>query len=343
MGNIKHKLSIVVPAYNEEFIIEKNTKVLVDYLKTIEHKYNWEVILVNDGSKDNTGIYADKLVAEIPGVIVVHHFVNKNLGHALRTGFHKASGDGIIVLDLDLSYSADHIEKLADTLFNEMADVVIASPYMPGGKCTAVPRKRLFLSKVVNRIMRVAAQEKFYTYTGMVRAYRSDFIKNVDLKTKDYEINPEILYKSMILRARILEIPAHLDWSEQNKETRRTSSIRILKGIFSGLMSGFIFRPYIFFMGIGFISMMISLYIIAWIFINTFRIMPSMVIDVKFIDDKFSYAVGEVFQHKPHAFLIGGFMFVVSILFLGFGFLSLQIKRYFEELFHLGTSNKVKS
>jgi len=343
MRAIKPKLSIILPAYNEEIIIKKNVGRIVEYLYNLEKKYNWEIILVNDGSKDKTGQFADELAGTNSNVRTFHHETNKNLGHAIRTGINKANGDCLIVLDLDLSYSTNHIERLADTLFQQSADVVIASPYMPGGKSTAVPKNRLLLSKVVNRFMRAAAQEKYYTFTGMVRAYRGDFIKNVNLKTKDYEINPEILYKSMILRAKILEIPAHLDWSEQNNEVRRTSSIRILKGVFSGLMSGFIFRPYIFFLGVGIFTLLISLYIIGWIFYHTFSVMPTLNVDVNFIDDKFSFAIAQVFQDRPHAFLIGGFTFVIALLFLGIGFLSLQSKRYFEELFHLGTTNLIIS
>jgi len=49
----------------------------------------------------------------------------------------------------------------------------------------------------------------------MVRAYRKEFMQTVNLKTRDYEINPEIIYKGMILRAKIIEIPANLDWTEQ--------------------------------------------------------------------------------------------------------------------------------
>jgi hypothetical protein len=63
--------------------------------------------------------------------------------------------------------------------------------------------------------MRVAAQDKYHTYTSVVRAYNSIFIRSLSLKTKDYEISPQILYKAMILRARIIEIPAH--WIGQNK------------------------------------------------------------------------------------------------------------------------------
>ncbi|GAB1452051.1 hypothetical protein MASR2M47_21070 [Draconibacterium sp.] len=79
--------------------------------------------------------------------------------------------------------------------------MVVASPYMKGGNVTAVPFGRKIMSKWVNRFMRMAAQDKYYTFTGMVRAYRAGFIKNVNLKTKDYEINPEIMYKAMILQS----------------------------------------------------------------------------------------------------------------------------------------------
>jgi hypothetical protein len=242
-------------------------------------------------------------------------------------------------MGLDLSYAPYHIGNLLKTLVNTKADVVIASPYMKGGKVTAVPFIRRALSRWVNRFMRLAAQEKLHTYTGMVRGYRTEFLKSLNLKTKDYEINPEILYKAMILRARIIEIPAHLDWTEQNKlGIKRTSSMRILKTFFSGLMAGFIFRPYIFFISFGFILFLVSFYIIGWIFVNTFHIMPTIQIDQAFFDDRFSKAIGLVFQQRPHAFFVGGITLLAAIQILSLGFISLQNKRYFEETFHVNTA-----
>lgn len=335
----KPLLSIILPAYNEEAIIEKNLAVIENSLRELENKYAWEICIINDGSKDRTGELADKLAAQNPKIRVKHHSINLNLGRALQTGFAEAKGDCIIVLDLDLSYSTEHIERLADKLFSDMADIVIASPYMKGGKVTDVPFLRALLSRVVNRFMRLAAQEKYHTFTGMVRAYRKEFIHSLNLKTKDYEVNPEIVYKAMILRARIIEIPAHLDWTEQNKvKMGRTSSIRILHGFFSGLMSGFIFRPYIFFIGFGFILLFISLYIIGWLLYHTISIMPELIIETSYFDDKFSYAIAQVFRERPHSFFVGGFTLLASIQVLSLGFMSLQSKRYFEELFHINTS-----
>ena len=336
---LKPLVSIIIPGYNEEAIFVSNMNIMCQYMKGLEYKYDWEIIFINDGSKDKTGVLAEDYSKNHKCLTVLHHIVNLNLGNALKTGFAHAKGRYIVTMDLDLSYDTCHIEQLLDTLITTQADVVLASPYMKGGKVTAVPFTRRIMSRWVNRFMRVAAQEKFHTFTGMVRGYKTEFIKNLNLKTKDYEINPEILYKAMILRARIIEIPAHLDWTEQNKfGPKRTSGMRIIKTFFSGLMAGFIFRPYIYFFGVGTFLLILSLYIIGWIAINTFIEYPKIQIDPQVFDDRFSMAIGKVFQDRPHAFYVGGISLIAAIQVLSLGFISLQNKRYFEETFHLGTS-----
>jgi hypothetical protein len=185
--------------------------------------------------------------------------------------------------------------------------------------------------------MRIAAQDKYHTYTGMVRAYKKEFIQTVNLKTKDYEINPEILYKAMILRAHVVEIPAHLDWTEQNKyKGKRKSSIKTLRGFFSGIMSSFIFRPYIFFIAIGLALMFLSLYELIWLFVDTLSYISNSSGTIPTFSDSLAFQ----FRKNPQSFIVGGITFLAAIQFLSLGFLSLQSKRYFEELFHLGTSFK---
>jgi glycosyltransferase involved in cell wall biosynthesis len=328
-------VSIIIPAYNEESIITENLGVIYEYMNSLKNLYDFELILVDDGSTDKTGELSEQFAKKRPNIRVFHHLINLNLGNALKTGFIHANGLISIVLDLDLSYDVSHIEKLLSTIIITQADVVIASPYMPGGKVTAVPFIRKLLSRWANRFLRLAAQEKYYTYTSMVRAYKTEFLKIINLKTKDYEINPEILYKAMILRARIVEIPAHLDWTIQIKQKgSRSSGMNIYKSFLSSIMTGFIYRPYIYFMGIGIILFLISLYIIVWIFINTFIMLQDITIAPEFYEDRFTYAVAEVFKGRPYSFFIGGLTFIAAVQFLSLGFISLQNKRYFEELFH---------
>ncbi len=334
-------ISIVLPCYNEEAILEANVNKVIEYMNNKSSKYQWEILLINDGSKDKTAVIADGLANHLDNIRVIHHPVNLNLGHALQTGFRNAKGEIIVVLDIDLSYSEKYIEEMVDKLIESSADIVVASPYMKGGKVTAVPFLRRIMSKWVNKFMRMSAQDKYYTFTGMVRAYRKSFIRTLNLKTKDYEINPEIMYKAMILRARIVEIPAHLDWTEQNKFSgKRTSGMRIVRGFFSGIMSGFIFRPYIFFIGIGAILMLLSLYELVWLLHDTLADIKLARLQSPGTDDPFSYSLYLQFKKNPQSFIVGGITFIAAIQFLSLGFLSLQSKRYFEELFHLNTSIK---
>lgn len=338
-GN-KPFISLILPCYNEEAILQSNVNRVISYLESKADKYKWEIILINDGSKDKTGIIADEFERDYSNIRAIHHPTNLNLGNALKTGFKNAKGDVIVVMDIDLSYAIDHIEMMVDKLVESSADIVIASPYMPGGKVTAVPFGRKIMSRWVNEFMRVAAQDKYHTYTGMVRAYRSNFIKTLNLKTKDYEINPEILYKAMILRARIVEIPAHLDWTEQNKFAgKRQSSMKVLRGFFSGIMSSFIFRPYIFFLALGSLLMLLSMYEIIWLLIDTLTYLSNATGNIP----TFSQSLALQFRKNPQSFVVGGITFLAAIQFLSLGFLSLQSKRYFEELFHLGTSFKKQS
>lgn len=337
---IRPFLTIVLPCYNEEVILQANTLVIIDYLKNKNLKYRWEIIIVDDGSKDRTRFIADDFERQYDNIRVIHHPTNLNLGNALKTGFRNAKGNIIVVMDIDLSYSVDHIERLVDKLVETSSDIVIASPYMPGGKTTDVPFLRKMMSLWVNKFMRIAAQDKYYTYTGMVRAYRKDFINTVNLKTKDYEVNPEILYKAMILRARIIEIPAHLDWTEQNKyKGKRTSSIRMLRGFFSGIMSSFIFRPYVFFLAVGVLLMGLSMFELIWLLYDTLHHLSLQPVDV---ERSFSISLALQFRKNPQTFIVGGITFIAAIQFLSLGFMSLQNKRYFEELFHLGTSLRME-
>ena len=338
MGNTKKPLvSIVISAYNEAEILEKNLGAICNYLDTLNN-YNWELVLINDGSNDGTRKIADDFAKGKENVKILHNKTNLLLGNSLRKAFQACVGEYIITMDIDLSYSTDHIEKMLNAIKETNSDVVIASPYMKEGKVTNVPFKRILLSRIVNKFLSLLSYQKIHTFTGMVRAYNAKFLKNLSLKSQDFEINPEIIYKALLLRGRITEIPAHLDWSFK-KVTRykRKSKMQFTRGILSGFMAGFVIRPYIFFMLVGFILLLVSLYIIVWLVINILTIYPNITLVGGYFDDNFSAAVAEVFRRRPHAFFVAGISLIVSLQFLSLGFLSLQSKRYFEELFHLNT------
>jgi glycosyltransferase involved in cell wall biosynthesis len=324
-------VSIIVPAFNEAAIITENLGVICAYLETIEDRYRWELVVVNDGSTDETGMLINEFAASRPNVVALHHAINFQLGQALRYAFNNARGDYFVTFDADLSYSPDHIGRLLDEITDSNAKVVIASPYMEGGRTTRVPRLRKIMSRWANRLLSATAKGKLTTITGMVRAYDAPFLKSLNLKTVDAEINPEIIYKAQILRAHIVEIPAHLDWTfRQTGGKRRKSAVRVSRGLASSTFSAFLFRPFMFFIVPGLIVLVLALYSLGWAAYHVGSAWPDTA--------SFSDAVAVAYADRPHSFIVGGISLILAFQLLSLGFIAVQNKRYFEELFHLGTS-----
>ena len=328
-------VTVVVPACNEEAIITATLERVVAYLHTIEDRYPWELIVVDDGSRDHTGELIDGFAATHPQVRAFHHRVNFNLGQALRYAFNNARGDYIVTLDADLSYAPEHIGALLDAAVAEGAKVVIASPYLKGGRTTAVPPLRRFLSRASNAVMSLTAKGHLSTLSGMVRCYDRPFVQALSLKAQDAEINPEIIYKAQLLRAKVVEIPAHLDWTAQREVgKRRRSNLKLMRSVAGQAFSSFLFRPFMFFILPGLLIALLAAYTLGWVGWNVAQRYAEL---SGSLDPRFSQAVGDVFSRSPHAFIVGGIALLVAIQLVSLGVLSAQSKRYFEELFHLGS------
>jgi len=307
-------------------------------MESLEDAYRWEIVLINDGSTDKTGLLAESMVQRMPNIRVAHHLRNFGLGEALKTAFAHCHGDYIVTLDIDLSYSPDHIQKLLTHMRESGAKVVVASPYMNGGKTDNIPWLRRKLSKWANRFLSVTAKGNVSTLTGMVRAYEASFLKSLNLKSKGMEINPEIIYKAMILRAQVDEVPGYLDWHlEKADGVKRKSSMRLLRHTVAVLLSGFLFRPVMFFLIPGFVLLLFALYVNTWVLIHFFTQYQNFPQYTWFLS-RASHAVGAAYAQFPHTFIVGGLASMLAIQLISLGILALQSKSYFEEIFHLGTT-----
>ena len=337
-------LTVLVPAFNEERILAANMDRLRTYLSTLEPAYRWEILIIDDGSSDRTGPIADEFAAGHPEIRVLHAPFNLRLGHALRFGFHNTSSDVVVVLDADLSYAPEHIGTMLEKMRTTRARIVIASPYRAGGRVVRVPALRRILSRWANRFLCLMASKDFFSdkltnITGMVRAYDGDFIRGLSLWAMDVDINAEIINKAKILRARIAEIPAVLDWSAAKPAGRRRGAGRfhISKTVLQSLVSGFMFRPFLFFIAPGLALLALSLYPLAWVVIHTAQAYRGLSASGFGFDGRLSEAIGQAFRLAPHAFIVGGVALLVAIHLISLGLLALQKKRYFVELFYMGS------
>lgn len=328
-------VSIVLPAYNEAAILDNNLERLCAYMQSLESKYRWEMIVINDGSTDETGHLAEDFSTQHESVRVMHHFSNFGIGQAFRFAFKHCKGDYIVTLDMDLSYSPEHIGILLAKLTEGRAKIALASPYMKGGRISNVPWLRRVLSVWANRFLSFAVKSELSTLTSMVRAYDGRFLRSLNLRSMGMDIMPEIIHKGMMLGARIVEAPAHLDWGSLNPEkpTRR-SSMRILQHTLTTLLSGFLLRPFMFFILPGSGLLLFAFWVGAWAFIH-FSTYYAGLVQYDSVVVRASAALNLAFDNHTHTFVIGFFALMLAIQLVSLGVLALQSKSYFEEMFHL--------
>ncbi len=328
-------VTVVIPAYNEALLLMGSLTAIHEYMEGLTDRYRYEMLIVDDGSTDETPAIAAAFAASRPSVRLIRHKVNFRLGQALRYAFGESRGDWVVVIDSDLSYSVDHIGRMLETAQAEHARVVIASPYMKGGTTKAIPWRRELMSKSVNRLLAATSHYDISTVTGLVRCYDGPFIRSLDLKAMGPEINTEILYKAWVMRARMIEIPAHLDWSGQEERLRtRKFDLRISTTSRLLMMAGFLFRPILFFLIPGFFLALIAAWTLSGVLIMVVEQFPATTghWDVRITD-----AFARAYELRPHSFIVGGFAAVIAVQLITLGVLATQTKRYFEELYHLGT------
>lgn len=339
VGDVANKpiVSVIIPVFNEAAILEPNLQTVAVYLESLSHDYDWEMVIVNDGSSDGSAEIADRFARGHPHVKVIHHAQNRGLGQGFKTGFAHASGDYLVTIDIDLSYTPEHIGSLLAEIRKTQADMVLASPYMKaGGRVSNVPTLRRVLSIWANRLLSFSAQGHISTLTCMVRAYDRKFVESLDFRAEGMDVMPEMIYKSMILRGRIAEVPAHLDWALQvSAGVARRSSMRILRHLVSTIISGLFFRPFMFFIAPGLVLLVFSIYVIGWMlthFMENYWVLTQY----STFGAHASAALAAAYSQSPHTFIVGFLSLMLTIQLISLGVISLQSKRYFEEVYYQG-------
>jgi dolichyl-phosphate beta-glucosyltransferase len=145
-------LSIIVPAYNEEHRLPPTLAKLHAFLQT--QPYRYEIVVVDDGSKDNTIGVTEALMATIPNLRIVRQIPNRGKGAAVRRGMLEARGQIRVMCDADGSMPAEELPKLLAPIIACKAEIAIGSRYVEGAKTDVKqPFYRVLWSRLCNRVI----------------------------------------------------------------------------------------------------------------------------------------------------------------------------------------------
>ena len=192
-------LSVLVPAYNEGPTVAE----VMDRLADVPLKL--EIVAVNDGSSDDTGVHLDRLQREGKIHKVVHHPRNRGKGAAIRTAVAAATGDVMVVQDADLEYDPAELVDLIQPILEDRADAVYGSRFLGG------PHRVLyFWHRVGNWALTMFSNMLTdLNLTDMETCYkmvRSDLMKRLPLTANRFGFEPELTARLAQAQARIYEM-----------------------------------------------------------------------------------------------------------------------------------------
>ena len=193
-------LSVFLPCYNEEANVERTTRAALEACGAITN--NFEIIIVNDGSKDGTGQIADRLAAEHPEVRAVHNNPNLGYGGALQRGYREATKDWIFYTDGDGQFDFEEIDKLLPLL--EEYDAV--SAYRLDRQDSFIRKVNAFCWTVlVNLVFGMRVRDIDCAF----KIFPRELFRRIEMKSMGALIDAEVLARAKRLGYRIGQTGVH--------------------------------------------------------------------------------------------------------------------------------------
>jgi glycosyltransferase involved in cell wall biosynthesis len=223
------QLSIVIPAYNESARIEH----ALDRVLSCVAEQGWdaEVLVVDDGSKDNTAAIVQRWMVQHPRLHLVQNQGNKGKGYSVRNGLLQAAGDIVMFTDADLSAPMEEAQRLLDALADG-TDVAIGSRWMDRTRQTIhQPLYRQFFGRCFNWVTRAVMGLPFKdTQCGFKAFKRSAAQVIFRLQTIErWGFDPEILFIARKLKYVIREVPVTWGHDERSRMSYLKDGIKMLE------------------------------------------------------------------------------------------------------------------
>lgn len=171
------KLSVVIPAYNEEESISETLRSLYNTLKKYDIPH--EIWVTNDNSKDNTLGVLQELQKEIPTLVFETNKGPNGFGYAVRYGLERFSGDCVAVFMADMSDDPEDLVKYYKTMLAENVDAVFGSRWIKDGKVIDYPAVKKIINRVANFIIKIVIGIKYNDTTNAFKLYKRETMEGL--------------------------------------------------------------------------------------------------------------------------------------------------------------------
>jgi glycosyltransferase involved in cell wall biosynthesis len=197
-AGIGRRISVVLPAYNEEENIERQTRSVDSVLRDLRFD-DYEILVIDDGSRDRTREIAARLQAELPKLVVHSHGQNRGYAQALRTGFTSARMPLVFYTDADNQFDVREVKNLLASI--DDYDIVCGFRIYRFD-----PLTRLVLSWGYNLLVRVLFQIRVRDVDCAFKLFRREIFDRIHIESKRFFVDTEVLAKATKLKMRITEI-----------------------------------------------------------------------------------------------------------------------------------------
>lgn len=203
----KRKLSIVIPAHNEEDLIEKVVSDICSELNRESIKN--EIIIVDDNSEDSTPAIIDRLARNYDNIKAIHRKPPTGFGRAIREGIDNVTGDVIVMVMGDVSDDPKDIVRYFRKI-EEGADCVFGSRFIKGAVVTDYPLHKLIINRLANLFLQCLFLTRHNDLTNAFKAYRREVIESIKpLESLYFNITVELPLKALIRGYSIASIPVN--------------------------------------------------------------------------------------------------------------------------------------
>jgi dolichol-phosphate mannosyltransferase len=200
------KLSVVLPAYNEEGSIEETIFTL--YAKLYKEEINHEILVVNDNSKDNTLEILKNIQKAIPSLVIYTNYGPNGFGNAIKYGLNNYTGDCVAIMMADLSDDPDDLVNFYRRLCIGDIDCVFGSRFIKGGKLVDYPFIKLVINRIANLIIQITIGIKYNDATNAFKLYKRNVIDGISpLLAPHFNLTIELSLKSIIRGYSYVVIP----------------------------------------------------------------------------------------------------------------------------------------